>query len=255
MCHGTRKLVPLDRVSSSIWSAMGSRSASLSGLVPSRSQSERAAARSSGLRRSSRLRPLGQLRTNLSLGGGNQDFLAEPPRRRLGLATPRGHRLAPSRNRAGGLRPERGIEYDDGKSGDWDVASEAVSLRLQYSPTSVTALAFSPDGTRLAVGSPEEVRMSMRGRARSSWSCAAMKGRSTRSCSAPTARCSPRGPSMARASGRSTSTTCSSRQNVTRSLSDRGVPSITPRRGVRGRLRVWDSVGCLRSTSGKASRN
>ena len=41
----------------------------------------------------------------------------------------------------------------------WDVASEAVSLRLQYSPPNVSALAFSPDGTRLAVGSPEEVRV------------------------------------------------------------------------------------------------
>jgi WD40 repeat protein len=41
----------------------------------------------------------------------------------------------------------------------WDVASEKVSLRLPYSPPNVTALAFSPDGTRLAVGSNDEVRV------------------------------------------------------------------------------------------------
>jgi WD40 repeat protein len=39
----------------------------------------------------------------------------------------------------------------------WDVASEKVSLRLPYSPN--VAFAFSPDGTRLAVGSADEVRV------------------------------------------------------------------------------------------------
>ncbi len=41
----------------------------------------------------------------------------------------------------------------------WDVASEEVILRLAYSPPDVTALAFSPDGSRLAVGSSDEVRV------------------------------------------------------------------------------------------------
>ena len=41
----------------------------------------------------------------------------------------------------------------------WDVASEKVSLRLTYPLPEVDALAFSPDGTRLAVGSGGEVRL------------------------------------------------------------------------------------------------
>jgi WD40 repeat protein len=40
----------------------------------------------------------------------------------------------------------------------WDVASEKVSLRLPVSPPDVI-FAFSPDGTRLAVGSADEVRL------------------------------------------------------------------------------------------------
>jgi serine/threonine protein kinase/WD40 repeat protein len=40
----------------------------------------------------------------------------------------------------------------------WDVASEKVSLRLPVSPPDVT-FAFSPDGTRLAVSSADEVRL------------------------------------------------------------------------------------------------
>jgi WD40 repeat protein len=40
----------------------------------------------------------------------------------------------------------------------WDVASEKLSLRLPYSLRDVT-VAFSPDGTHLAVGSGDEVRM------------------------------------------------------------------------------------------------
>ncbi|HLA92193.1 MAG TPA: BTAD domain-containing putative transcriptional regulator [Actinomycetota bacterium] len=40
----------------------------------------------------------------------------------------------------------------------WDVASEKLSLRLPYSLRDVT-VAFSPDGTRLAVGSGDEVRV------------------------------------------------------------------------------------------------
>jgi serine/threonine protein kinase/WD40 repeat protein len=40
----------------------------------------------------------------------------------------------------------------------WDVASEKLSLRLSYSPPNAT-VAFSPDGTRLAVGSADEVRV------------------------------------------------------------------------------------------------
>jgi WD40 repeat protein len=40
----------------------------------------------------------------------------------------------------------------------WDVASEKLSVRLPYSLRDVT-VAFSPDGTRLAVGSGDEVRV------------------------------------------------------------------------------------------------
>ena len=40
----------------------------------------------------------------------------------------------------------------------WDVASEKLSLRLPYSLRDVT-VAFSPDGTHLAVGSGDEVRV------------------------------------------------------------------------------------------------
>jgi len=40
----------------------------------------------------------------------------------------------------------------------WDLASEKVSLRLPVSPPDVI-FAFSPDGTRLAVGSADEVRL------------------------------------------------------------------------------------------------
>src|SRR5207344_1327986 len=40
----------------------------------------------------------------------------------------------------------------------WDVASEKVSLRLGVPPHNGT-FAFSPDGTRLAVGSADEVRV------------------------------------------------------------------------------------------------
>jgi serine/threonine protein kinase/WD40 repeat protein len=42
----------------------------------------------------------------------------------------------------------------------WDVASEKLSLQLRYSPPNVrVTFAFSPDGTRLAVGSADEVRV------------------------------------------------------------------------------------------------
>jgi WD40 repeat protein len=40
----------------------------------------------------------------------------------------------------------------------WDVASEKLSRRFSYSPADAT-VAFSPDGTRLAVGSADEVRV------------------------------------------------------------------------------------------------
>jgi WD40 repeat protein len=40
----------------------------------------------------------------------------------------------------------------------WDVASERLSRRFSYSPADAT-VAFSPDGTRLAVGSADEVRV------------------------------------------------------------------------------------------------
>ena len=48
------------------------------------------------------------------------------------------------------------IATEDGEI--WDVASEKLSRRLRYAPPNAT-LAFSSDGTRLAVGSADEVRV------------------------------------------------------------------------------------------------
>jgi hypothetical protein len=61
----------------------------------------------------------------------------------------------------------------------WDVASEKLSLRLPYSRERFdVALASSPDGTRLAASSADELRVcSVRDRAKSYW-CCPIEGRS-----------------------------------------------------------------------------
>jgi WD40 repeat protein len=41
----------------------------------------------------------------------------------------------------------------------WDVASEKISLRLPVSPPNNVTFAFSPDGTRLAVATANEVKV------------------------------------------------------------------------------------------------
>ena len=86
--------------------------------------------------------------------------------------------------------------------------AEKLSLRLPYSLRDVT-VAFSPDGTHLAVGSGDEVRVfdARSGAALQEFRHRA--ARSQRSCSVQTARCSLQGRPTARASGRSISTTCS----------------------------------------------
>ena len=79
------------------------------------------------------------------------------PHRGLGLATGRAHRNAPGRRRPGSLRPQRRADRHGG-SGDLGCGEREAQPSAPYSLRDVT-VAFSPDGTHLAVGSGDEVRV------------------------------------------------------------------------------------------------
>ena len=81
----------------------------------------------------------------------------EQAHRDLGLAARRAHRNAPGRRRAGGLRPQRRADRHGG-SGDLGCGEREAQPSAAVFAADVT-LAFSPDGTRLAVGSGDEVRV------------------------------------------------------------------------------------------------
>ena len=139
-------------------------------------------------------------------------------------SSPRTVRTSPSRSGIGGATrssqrsrqaprgwpstpAESGSPRTIWRSGTWP--AKKVDLRLPVRPTNVT-LAFSPDGTRLAVGSAGEVRYSMHDRRGASGVARSRSGR-IRQARVQSGRVDARlhRRTTARASGRSTSTICS----------------------------------------------